>query len=99
MLVITGEFGRTTLDGNAGRHHWPKICPLVLAGGGLKHGRVVGESDHRGSHPATEPITIDDLHATIMHVLFDVGRMRLDVSLPPRIHDRAQQGTPIRELF
>ncbi len=99
LLVITGEFGRTALDRNAGRHHWPRLCPLVLAGGGLRHGQVIGESDPRGREPATEPITIDDLHATLMHTLFDVGRMRLDVSLPARIHDRAQRGTPIRELF
>lgn len=99
LLVITGEFGRTTLDRNAGRHHWPRLCPLVLAGGGLRHGQVVGDSDDRGREPATEPITIDDLHATLLHTVFDVGRMRLDVSLPNRVHDRAQRGTPIRELF
>jgi hypothetical protein len=99
LLVITGEFGRTRLDANAGRHHWPRLCPLVLAGGGLRHGQVVGASDARGGEPATEPIVIDDLHATVMNVLFDVGQMRLDVSLPPRILDRAQRGTPIRELF
>ncbi len=99
LLVITGEFGRSALDGNVGRHHWPRICPLVLAGGGLKHGQVIGESDRRGGQPATEPIVIDDLHATVMHALFDVQRMRLDTSLPPRVHDRAQRGTPIRELL
>lgn len=99
LLVITGEFGRTGLDRNAGRHHWPRICPLVLAGGGLKHGQVIGDSDARGGSPATEPITIDDLHATLMQVLFDVGQMRLNVGLPDRILDRAQRGKPIRELF
>ena len=100
LLVITGEFGRTPgLDKNLGRHHWPKICPLVLAGGGLKHGRVVGQSDKRGGEPASEPITIADLHATVMHTLFDVNKMRLDVTLPQKLQDRAQRGTPIRELF
>jgi len=99
LLVITGEFGRSALDANAGRHHHPKICPLVLAGGGLHHGQVIGDSDPRGAAPATEPITIHDLHATVMHTLFDVGRLRLDVSLPPRVQDRAAHGTPIRELF
>jgi uncharacterized protein (DUF1501 family) len=99
LLVITGEFGRTGLDKNLGRHHHPKSCPLVLAGGGLKHGQVIGQSDRRGAEPATDPITIDDLHATILHALFDVGTMRLDAGLPRVVQDRAQRGRPIAELF
>ena len=100
MLVITGEFGRTPgLDKNLGRHHWPDLCPLVFAGGGLNHGQVIGQSDRRGGRPATEPITIDDLHATIMHAMFDVGEMRLDASLPRKIQQRAQKGKRIEALF
>jgi hypothetical protein len=99
LLVITGEFGRTGLDRNGGRHHWPRICPLVFAGGGLRHGQVVGQSDSRGREPAGDPITIDDLHATILHALFDVGQMRLDVALPRVVQDRAGRGRPIAELF
>ena len=100
MLVITGEFGRTPgLDEDLGRHHWPDLCPLVFAGGGLNHGQVVGQSDNRGGRPATEPITIDDLHATVMHAMFDVGQMRLDASLPQKIQQRAQKGRRIEALF
>ncbi len=100
LLVITGEFGRTpTLDKNAGRHHWPRICPLVFAGGGLNHGQVIGESDRRGGEPASEPYSIDDLHATVMHAMFDVGKMRLDTSLPRLVHERTSKGRPIAELF
>jgi hypothetical protein len=65
----------------------------------LKHGQVVGQSDRRGHEPATEPISIADLHATILHTLLDVGRMRADVSVPAKVLDRATKGTPIRELF
>jgi uncharacterized protein (DUF1501 family) len=100
LLIITGEFGRTPgLDKNLGRHHWPKICPLLLAGGGLRHGQVIGSSDKRGGEPAADPISIDDLHATILNAVFDVGQLRLDTSLPREVLDRAQRGTPIRELF
>lgn len=100
LLVITGEFGRTPgLDKNLGRHHWPRICPLVFAGGGLRHGQVVGQSDRRGGEPATEPVTIADLHATILHTMFDVGRMRGDAAAPATVIERATRGTPIRELF
>ena len=100
LLVITGEFGRTPgLDENLGRHHWPDICPLVFAGGGLAHGQVVGQSDARGGRPASDPIHIDDLHATIMHAMFDVGKMRLDASLPQKVQQRAQKGRRIEALF
>ncbi|HEX8915946.1 MAG TPA: DUF1501 domain-containing protein [Humisphaera sp.] len=100
LLVVTGEFGRTpNLDKNLGRHHWPKICPLLFAGGGLRHGQVIGRSDKRGGEPDTDPITIDDLHATVLNSVFDLGRLRLDSSLPREVQERAQRGTPIRELF
>jgi len=45
----TRQRSRTpTLDENLGRHHWPQICPLVFAGGGLRHGQIVGASDRIG---------------------------------------------------
>jgi hypothetical protein len=75
------------------------LCPLVFAGGGLRHGQVVGQSDRRGGEPATEPITIADLHATVLHTLLDVGRMRADAGVPAAVLDRATKGTPIRELY
>lgn len=100
LLVITGEFGRTpSLDDNLGRHHWPRLCPLLFAGGGLKHGQVVGESDRRGGEPADNPYSIDDLHATIMHASFDVGQMRLDTGLPKIVMERATRGRVISEMF
>jgi len=100
LLVITGEFGRTpSLDDKLGRHHWPRLCPLVFAGGGLKHGRVVGDSDRRGGEPADNPYSIDDLHTTIMHALFDVGKLRLESGLPKIVMERANRGRPIQEMF
>jgi hypothetical protein len=99
LLVITGEFGRTGLDKNLGRHHHAKLCPLVFAGGGLKHRQVIGQSDSRGREPATDPISIADLHATIMHTLLDVGQMRTAAGIPAKVLDRATRGTPIRELL
>lgn len=100
VLVITGEFGCTpTLDENLGRHHWPRLCPLVFAGGGLKHGQVVGASDRRGGEPADAPYAIDDLHATVMHALFDIGKLRLETGLPKIAMERATRGRPIAEMF
>lgn len=95
LLVITGEFGRTpAINKSGGRDHWDGICPLVLAGGGLKMGQVVGQSSRDGGVPATEPIRIRDLMATITHAMFDVGQMRL-AGLPPEILKLTEDGQPI----
>jgi uncharacterized protein (DUF1501 family) len=74
LLVITGEFGRTPriggdIEKSPGRDHWAPLCTLALAGGGLKMGQVVGESDAKAAYPKTKPITPQDLMATIFHVL------------------------------
>ena len=99
LLVITGEFGRTPrINGVGGRDHWGGICPLVLAGGGLKMGRVVGQSTPDGGEPATEPIRIRDLMATITHTVFDVSQMRLEAGLPPEILRLTENGQPIKQL-
>ena len=70
LLVITGEFGRTPrINGDAGRDHWGPLCTLALAGGGLRMGQVVGDSNARAEVPRTTPIYPKDLMATIFHVL------------------------------
>ena len=100
LLVITGEFGRTPrINGTGGRDHWGGICPLVLAGGGLKMGQVVGQSNRDGGEPATEPIRIRDLMATMTHTVFDVGQMRLQAGLPPTILRLTENGQPIEQLI
>ncbi len=98
LLVITGEFGRTPkINAKAGRDHWGSLCPLVLAGGGWKMGQVIGQSDRQGGKPATEPIGLDHLAATILQTVFDPGILRLHSDVPDEIN-QAAQGQPIREL-
>jgi len=70
LLVISGEFGRTPrINGGAGRDHWAPLSTLALAGGGLKMGQVVGQSNDKAEVPKTTPITPQDLMATVFHVL------------------------------
>ena len=70
LLVITGEFGRTPrINGSAGRDHWAPLSTLALAGGGLKMGQVVGESNSKVEVPKTTPIGPQDLMATVFQVL------------------------------
>jgi hypothetical protein len=67
LVVAVGEFGRTPkINDRAGRDHWNHCYSALLAGGGVRGGRVVGASDRRGEHPADRPVTPADLGATIL---------------------------------
>lgn len=78
LFVATGEMGRTPkLQADGGRNHWPHSAPLLLAGGGLPRGQVIGQTTRDGGRPATEPVTVENLHATILHALLDVGQLRI----------------------
>jgi uncharacterized protein (DUF1501 family) len=99
LLVITGEFGRTPkINSKAGRDHWGNLCPLVFAGGGLQMGQVIGASDRNVSVPATDPISVSDVMATIMHTLFDIGTLRVVRGLPTNIVRAVEAGQPIPQL-
>ena len=90
--------GRTPKINKAGgRDHWGNLAPLLLAGGGLKMGQVIGLSNRSGGEPASQPITIKHLTATILHTLFDVGKLRVQRSLP-RDLGRMTEWEPIPDL-
>jgi hypothetical protein len=99
LLVVTGEMGRTSrLNGSGGRDHWGNLAPLLLAGGGLKMGQVIGQSNKDAGEPATEPITNANLIGTIMHTLLDVGKVRLLTGLPAEAHRAIVSPEPIAGL-
>jgi hypothetical protein len=73
--VWTGEFGRTsfcqgelTAD-NYGRDHHPRCFSLWLAGGGVRRGFVLGETDEFSWNIVADPVHVHDLQATILHLL------------------------------
>jgi hypothetical protein len=69
-VFVTGEFGRTPkINQRGGRDHYPRAMFCLLAGGGIKGGQVVGESDAKGEAPKDKPITPDDVAATFYHTL------------------------------
>jgi hypothetical protein len=77
LLVCCGEMGRTPrINKNGGRDHWGRLSPLLLVGGGLRAG-VVGRSTRDGSQPAGDALSPRHLISTILHSLFDVGKLRL----------------------
>ncbi|RMG40151.1 MAG: DUF1501 domain-containing protein [Planctomycetota bacterium] len=99
LLIITGDFGRTPrINPRGGRDHWPRLCTLAFAGGGLPTGQVVGRSGRRNDEPDSEPITPKHLAATVLHVMFDVGTLRVARGIPRSLQRLIEQAAPIREL-
>lgn len=100
LLVVCGEMGRNPkINNRGGRDHWGAIAPLLLAGGGLQMGQVVGQSDRHAGEPATTPIEIKHLLATIMHSLIDVGELRTVTGIPSDVQRVITSASPIQELM
>jgi uncharacterized protein (DUF1501 family) len=100
LLLVTGEMGRTPrINKDGGRDHYGELTPLLVYGGGLKMGQVIGQSDRTAARPATDPYDPSHLMATIMHTLFDIGRLRLDASLPRDVASAVSGGETIGPLF
>jgi hypothetical protein len=70
LVIWGGEFGRTPMtEGTDGRDHNPHGFTMWLAGGGAKGGRVIGGTDEIGLRAADEKAHVNDVHATILHLL------------------------------
>jgi hypothetical protein len=73
-IVVWGEFGRTPrLNKDGGRDHWPRASFALLAGGGMRHGQVIGSTNRFGEEPDERPIDYKDVFVT----LYD--RMGIDI--------------------
>jgi hypothetical protein len=69
LVVCMGEFGRTPRINNIGsRDHWHPCYFSLWAGGGVKPGRIIGESDARGEFPLTMPVTPEMVGTTILEL-------------------------------
>jgi hypothetical protein len=86
IVVCAGEFGRTPrVNPAAGRDHWSQSMAVLLAGGGFPGGAVYGTTDSRGTAPARDACSPDDLAATIFQRL----------GIPPHYEARTAGGRPI----
>lgn len=66
LVLMMGEFGRgPIMTKDAGRDHWLNCMSMILAGGGLKHGQVIGSTDSRGYDIKDRPVRPQDLAATV----------------------------------
>jgi hypothetical protein len=99
LLVVTGEMGRTPRrNKDGGRDHYANLTSLLLAGGGLKMGQVIGQSDRTASQPTTERYTPKHLLATVMNMVLDIPEVRLKPGLG-RVANVLAEGEPIPGLL
>jgi len=78
LVIWGGEFGRTPMvqGGSDGRDHHPNAFTMWMAGGGIKAGARLGETDELGFNVVRERVHVHDLHATMLHLLgFDHTRL------------------------
>jgi hypothetical protein len=82
LIIWGGEFGRTIYSQgglsktNYGRDHHPRCFTIWMAGGGIKAGMVLGETDDFSYNITKDPVHLRDWHATILHLLgFDHERL------------------------
>jgi hypothetical protein len=79
IVLWGGEFGRTPMvqgGGNDGRDHHPNAFTYWMAGGGIKPGLTLGQSDEFGFNTVEDRVHVHDLHATLLHLLgFDHTRL------------------------
>jgi hypothetical protein len=75
LVVWGGEFGRTPMNEGRGgskflgRDHHPRAFTMWLAGGGIKPGVTIGQTDDLGYNIVEDPVSVYDLHATILHLM------------------------------
>lgn len=99
LVIMMGEFGRSpVINKEAGRDHWTNVMSMVLAGGGLRHGQVIGSTDSRGGSITSSPVRPQDLAATtFQHLGIDLDAHWTDNRGRP-IPIVTEGGRPIPEL-
>lgn len=70
IILMSGEFGRTPrINGGAGRDHWPRASFFFLAGGGMRHGQMIGVTSRNGEEPIERPVHLQNVFHTVYHQL------------------------------
>jgi hypothetical protein len=99
LVVAMGEMGRTPRANKEwGRDHWSTLFPAVLAGAGIRGGMLHGETDRQAAYAVTQPVSPEDLAATIYHALGIDPEIRL-LDRVGRPQPAVEGGHPVMELF
>ncbi|HEX5443451.1 MAG TPA: DUF1501 domain-containing protein [Pirellulales bacterium] len=87
VVICGGEFGRAPqINRLGGRDHWPHGFTMLLAGGGLRSGVAIGETDPEGGRRVKDPYDVSDVHATVLTAL----------GIDPAHEELAPIGRPIK---
>jgi uncharacterized protein (DUF1501 family) len=93
LVIVLGEFGRDPkINEKAGRDHWPGCYSALVAGAGVKGGRVIGTSDAKAAKPVDTPLTPTDVNATVLNQIGLTSEQITGLGLTP-------MGRVIEELF
>lgn len=99
-VVVWGEFGRTPkISDIVGRDHWPQVNQAFLAGGGWRHGQVIGATDRIAAEAVARPVTFGDVYATLYrHLGIDTGTTTITDNQGRPQYLAADGAVPIAEL-
>lgn len=90
LVITAGEFGRTPrMNGNQGRDHWPQAQSILFAGGGFRHGQIIGSTNAHAEHPTSRAIGPNDFSAILYRSL----------GLQPDDSIKDLTGRPVHLLF
>ena len=99
MVVLATEFGRTpVINDNDGRDHSPTAFSCVLAGGGVRGGQVIGETDDQGKFVKGPKVGVPDFNATIAYAL-GMPLEKTSYSPSGRPFRVADKGSPVTQVF
>jgi hypothetical protein len=108
LVIACGEFGRTPRVTHAaknfsdqiglGRDHWPNAFSALIAGGGLRMGQVVGQTNSKSEYPLHDPVTPQDLLATVYRHL-GIDHRREFNTFAGRPIPILSSGNPIAQLL
>ncbi|HEX3727746.1 MAG TPA: DUF1501 domain-containing protein, partial [Pirellulales bacterium] len=98
IVLVAGEFGRTpTINRLGGRDHWPHGFSVALAGGAIRGGHAIGETDPDGGRAVHDPKQVGDIHATLLAALgLDPAKQLVSPAGRPL---KLADGQPIAELL
>jgi uncharacterized protein (DUF1501 family) len=98
VVLCLGEFGRTPeINPLGGRDHWPKGFSMAIAGGGIRGGQIVGETDPEGKKDPVNPVPVADVHATVLAALGINGEKIMTSPIGRTV--KLTEGKPIKQLL